>query len=271
MSTLHGISTYIAGGSDSSKSKSTIIYLPDAFGLKLVNNKLLADTYARRTGCRVLIPDVLRNGGIDPSIMPFMESVMEPNKHWSVGGVLYKVYCAARVIPHAVPFLVFGHPDKAHNRVLAYARAVKAELPEGGKLGVCGFCWGGMASTKLCTEASVAGGDQRLIDAQFNGHPSYISGTPEVVVDAIKAFSTPYSCAVAEHDFQFSQAVAEKTEAKLREELGADEAGKYVYEFKVYKGCHHGFCVRAKEDTDNMTGYKQAIEQAVSWFNKYLN
>ena len=53
--TIHGIKTYVAGGSDASRSKSTIIYFPDAFSLKLVNNKLLADKYASATGCKVIV------------------------------------------------------------------------------------------------------------------------------------------------------------------------------------------------------------------------
>lgn len=57
--TVHGIRTYVAGGSDTSKSKSAIIYLPDIFSLKLVNNKILADEYATATGCKVYIPDVV--------------------------------------------------------------------------------------------------------------------------------------------------------------------------------------------------------------------
>ncbi len=57
--TIHGIRTYVAGGSDPARSKSAIIYLPDGFSLKLVNNKLLADEYAAGTGCKVYIPDVV--------------------------------------------------------------------------------------------------------------------------------------------------------------------------------------------------------------------
>jgi hypothetical protein len=59
METIHGMRTYVAGGSDPARSKSAIIYLPDAFSLKLVNNKLLADEYAAGTGCKVYIPDVV--------------------------------------------------------------------------------------------------------------------------------------------------------------------------------------------------------------------
>ena len=129
-------------------------------------------------------------------------------------------------------------------------------------------------TTKLCTEPITEGASAPLIDAVFNGHPSYISETPEMVVDAIKTLKVPYSCAVAQNDMQFNEAVAEKTEAMVKGELGASStegAGQYVYDFKIYEGCVHGFCVRAKEDEENMKGYEEAVKQAVEWFNKYLN
>lgn len=280
--TVHGIKTYIAnGGDDSKSSKSAILYLPDAFSLQLVNNLILADEYAKQTGCRVLIPDIVRNGGMPAHLLPLMEDLMLPSPSWSVGGVFWKVVTALRVIPYAVPFLIFGHPSKVYPGMLAYARAMRADLPEGGKLGVAGFCWGAWGATKLCVEPAVEGGKERLIDAQFNAHPSFIADTPQMVVDAIMELRVPYASAVAEKDFQFNADVAEKTEAKVREATtgpgsGAAAAdgqsqGDYTYEFKIYKGCRHGFAVRAQDDTANMQGYKDALIQATAWFNKYLN
>ncbi|EXJ82341.1 hypothetical protein A1O3_06154 [Capronia epimyces CBS 606.96] len=270
--TLHGVRTYVAGSSDSSRSKSAILYLPDAFSLKLVNNKLLADQYASATGCRVLIPDVVQNGGLSPDLMPSMEVVMAPLEKRTIGAVLYKVYTALTLLPYVVPFMLFGKPATVYPQILAYARAVKAELPPGGKLGVAGFCWGAWPGTKLCTETTVEGGSERLIDAQFNGHPSYIIDTPEMVIDAIKTFKVPYASAVAELDIQFNAEAAAQTEAKLKEAIAGPNEDKYKYEFRIYKGCHHGFCVRSmKEDELNAQGGRDAAKQATDWFNKYLN
>lgn len=269
MTTLHGISTYVAGGADPARSKSTIIYLSDAFSLKLVNNKLLADQYAAATGSRVLIPDVVRNGGMPAHVLDGMNYLTYPIEGWKVVGLAGKFFTALTLLPHLVPFLLFGHPKNAYPSILAYARAVRAELPPGGKIGVAGFCWGGWPATKLCVETAVPGGSERLIDAQFNGHPSFIAETPEMVVDAIKTFKVPYAMAVAELDFQFDKDVADKTEATVREaigESGGPSGG--VYEFRLYKGCRHGFCVKAAES--QMAGYHDAVKQATDWFSKYL-
>lgn len=267
METIHGIRTYVTGGSDPSRSKSAIIYLTDAFALRLVNNKLLADKYASSTGCRVLIPEVVYNGGLDPSLMPQMEVAMGSLERWSVDSVLHKAYATICLLPKVLSFLLLGHPAKAYPKILQYARAVRRDLPAGGKLGVAGFCWGGWGSTKLCTEANIEGGTERLIDAQFNGHPSYMLPTPNMFIEAIQKFNVPYSSAIADVDFEFNGAVAAKTEAMLRNKLGE----RYRYEFRVYEGCNHGFCIRAKDDAANKEGYEAAAKQATTWFSHHLN
>ena len=255
---LHGVSTYITGAPD---AKSTILYLPDAFGLKLVNNKLLADAYAAGTGSRVLIPDLLWRGGADPSQMDTVDKLLTPG-----GGFLAKLWYFVQVAPGIIPFTILGAAPKAYPDILKFARAVRAELPAGGKLGVAGFCWGGYGSTMLCAEKAVEGGEAKLVDVQFTGHPSYV--TPEMILAAVEA-KVPYSCAVAEYDGRFTVKVAEEVEAKLKEKVGTPEEGGY--EFVTYKQCIHGFAVRAAEGTPNMEGYHKAVKQAVDWFNKYLS
>jgi dienelactone hydrolase len=267
--TVHGLRTYVAGGSDPARSKSTIIYLPDAFSLKLVNNKILADKYAATTGCKVLIPDVVLNGGMPASVLEGVEYIMETPL--GIANALPKFWTILTLLPHAVPFMLRGHPKNVYSKILAYARAERAALPPGGKLGVCGFCWGAWGSTKLCGEATVANGSEKLIDAQFNGHPSYIKDEPTIIADNIKVFKTAYASAVAEKDFQFNAEVAAKTEADLRESVHSEGKGEngFIYDFHVYKGATHGFCVKAREE--DMQNYHDAAKQATDWFQKYLN
>lgn len=72
---LYGFKTYVTGDKEAT-SKSAIIYLPDFFGLNLVNNKLLADRYAQGTGCKVLFPDIIPGGGASDSYLPLMVSLL---------------------------------------------------------------------------------------------------------------------------------------------------------------------------------------------------
>jgi hypothetical protein len=62
--TIHGLSTYVATPEE--ESKGLIIYIPDAFGWKLPNNRVLADSYAKKGGFTVYIPDFM--GGKNCSI-----------------------------------------------------------------------------------------------------------------------------------------------------------------------------------------------------------
>ncbi len=256
--TLYGWKTYVTGDAN---AKSAILYLPDAFGLKLVNNKLLADRYAAGTGCKVLIPDLLWQGGADPSSMDAVEKFLTPG-----GSFFTKFWCFFQIAPAIIPFTIFGAAPKAYPEVLKYARAMRANLAPGGKLGVAGFCWGGYGSTNLCTEKATEGGSEPLIDAQFNGHPSQLK-TPDMVVDAIAA-KVPYSCAVAQLDMRFTEKVSHEVEAAVRAKVGPAEENHY--EFVIHKDCIHGFCVRATPGTPNMDGYHAATKQAIDWFNKYL-
>lgn len=59
--------------------------------------------------------------------------------------------------------------------VLEFVREVRKSLPEGGRrLGVAGFCWGGMHAVGLCREGREQGkgGGERLVDACFVAHPA---------------------------------------------------------------------------------------------------
>ena len=262
---MYGLRTYVTGDKEAT-SKSAILYLPDFFSLKLVNNKLLADRYAQGTGCKVLFPDIIPGGGADGSYMPVFEVLLE-NPGLSPWRILSWAWSFAQALV-LLPMIFTSGPDKVFPDVLKYARAMKRDLPDGGKLGVCGFCWGGYGSTNLCAEPAVEGGSERLIDAQFTGHPSRLT-LPDMIVNAVSKFKVPYSAAIAEHDFQMDEKLALETEAVLREKVGPAEANNW--EIKIYKGASHGFSVRAKPSVQaEIDAYHASAKQAVDWYNKYL-
>lgn len=58
---LHGLETYAAEPPANGKqAKGVIIIIPDALGMEFINNKLLADAYARKGGYKVYLPDFMR-------------------------------------------------------------------------------------------------------------------------------------------------------------------------------------------------------------------
>lgn len=271
---LYGVKTYVTlpPNDPDAKPTSTIIFYCDAFGLNLVNNKLLADQYAADTGCQVLAPDLFPTGPASIGTMTAMNNLLRPvpSTLSYINPLTYlgKAYALVRVAGAVVPFMYYNNPVKAFPECLRYARDVRAAMPPEGKLGVAGFCWGGYQVTKLACEPVSEGGDKALVDAVFTAHPSALKA-PDDVVAAIETFKVPYSCAVAEFDIQFDKKTSNKTEEAVKQKLGP-EAG--TYEFIVWEGCHHGFSVRASHDegTEGDKGYNGAAKQAADWFNKYL-
>lgn len=271
---LHGARTYVTLPPNDTQPKNTIIFFCDAFGLNLVNNKLVADQYAAGTGCRVLAPDMFAGGAATMGTLAAMNSLLGPvPSAWSYANPLMylgKAYALARVLGAMGPFLYYHHPAAAFPACVRYARDVRAAMPSAeGQLGVAGFCWGGYQVTKLACEPVAAGADRPLVDAVFTAHPSALKA-PDDFVAAVETFKVPYSVAVAELDMQFDKTSAHDTEEALKKKLGP---GVGVYEFVVWEGCHHGFSVRASHDegTTREKGYHGSAKQAVDWFNKYLN
>ena len=272
ITTIHGLKTYVAAPPAKSTSSSTIIIFTDAFGLGLVNNKLIADSYSLLTGFRVLVPEVIPGGGMSPDVMPVMDIVLEPvAPFWNIWGQARRAFNLVKALSHFIPFMIRAHPPKAFPTCLEFARKVKAELPAGAKLGVAGFCWGGYHSLHSCMEPAVQGTTERLVDAQFCAHPSLLK-IPGDIVDAVSKFKTPVSIALGDQDYVLKPAQLEEEEAVLRTSVGEGNGQNGVfYEFKVYKGPGHGFAVRAKPESDvEAKAADEAKDQAVEWFKRWL-
>lgn len=271
--TLYGRTTYIAGPPPTSPKGSTIIYYTDAFGLDLVNNKLLADAYAVATGFRVLVPDVIPGGPMSPDLMPMMDKVMEPVPLFNLWGQVTRVFNLFKALSHALPFLYRASPQYSacFDPCLEYARKVKADLPEGAKLGVSGFCWGGYQSINVCSKPSIEGGTERLIDAQFCAHPSRLN-LPDDVVNAVLRFKTPVAIAHAQNDYALPNSKMDEVEALLRQKAGNGEGENgFYYHIKRYPDVGHGFAVRAAPGNEKEAiGADEAKEQAVEWFKRWL-
>ena len=57
--TIHGLPVYVARPEEGVIPKGIIVYIPDAFGIDFVNNKILADHYAKRGNFLVYFPDFM--------------------------------------------------------------------------------------------------------------------------------------------------------------------------------------------------------------------
>jgi dienelactone hydrolase len=273
MKEIAGVQTYVAGDPSTTTSQSTIIYFTDAFGLPLINNKLLADEYASATGFRVLVPDIIPGGPMSLSVMALMEEIRVPVSLFNLWGQVSRVLKIIKGLWYYIPFKLRAAPNKktSFQPCLEYARKVRAGLPAGAKLGAAGFCWGGYQSLKLCTYTAAEEGSERLLDAQFCAHPSGLK-MPGDVVDAVTKFKVPVAIAHAQKDFAIPTEKVEEAERALQQEVVAmgEERG-LNYQIITYDGVGHGFAVRPK--TGNKKEAEAAAEakgQAVQWFKRWL-
>jgi dienelactone hydrolase len=93
-----------------------------------------------------------------------------------------------------------------------------------------------------------------------------------MIVDAVRKFKVPFSMAIGDTDRFLSKGKVDKIEAALKQKAGSGKGDDdYNYEVKVYKGCKHGFVVRASPSNEVETAAAEdARVQAVAWLNKYL-
>lgn len=62
---IHGVDTYVTEGEN---PKAIIVFIPDAFGWKFNNSRILADHYASRVPARVYLPEFMEGGNpLSPS------------------------------------------------------------------------------------------------------------------------------------------------------------------------------------------------------------
>ena len=57
--TVHGRATYITEPPNGAAAKGIVVILPDVFGWKLLNTRILADNYAERCQVTVYVPDFM--------------------------------------------------------------------------------------------------------------------------------------------------------------------------------------------------------------------
>ena len=264
---IHGLRTYIAHPLAGPTSPSTIIFVTDAFGFNLLNSKLLADEYAAKTGCRVLVPDVIPGGGVPLNSLELMECVSSSVGWFDILGQARRIIALAQMMTTFGSFAL--RTRGVFPTILAYTRAVKAELPTGSKLGVAGFCWGAMHTTKLSCEPDVEGASMSpLVDAHFAAHPSGLK-VPDDFVKAVETFGVPLSIAVGDRDMLLSKDTVLDLETKLKQSSGGNQP---CFEVVLYPDCGHGFAVRAdqRKTSENEAAVK-ASQQAIDWFRKHLS
>jgi hypothetical protein len=62
---FHGLPTYVTRPDEGKPEKGIIVFIPDIFGWKFANSRLLADKFAKKGGYTVYLPDFMRGESIN--------------------------------------------------------------------------------------------------------------------------------------------------------------------------------------------------------------
>ncbi|KAK1826376.1 dienelactone hydrolase [Podospora conica] len=152
-----------------------VIYLSDVFGIELLQNKLLADSFAR-AGYLTIAPDMFAGDALSEDI--------DLGTGVDMGAFLGK------------------HNPMSQDPIIAKAIAYARAQPNVQKIAIAGYCWGGRYAFRFLADGKGA-------DAAFAAHPSLLADSE------ISAIAGPVSVAYAEDDSMLLPARRLEMEALL--------------------------------------------------------
>ena len=66
---IHGLDTYISDPPQGSNAKGVVVIIPDAFGWKFNNTRVMADSMAKKGNMKVLVPEFMGGEGLRKSFL----------------------------------------------------------------------------------------------------------------------------------------------------------------------------------------------------------
>ncbi|KAL9061581.1 MAG: hypothetical protein Q9162_000113 [Coniocarpon cinnabarinum] len=268
---LYDLDVYVA--EPSSQPKATIVMITDAFGWQLNNNRIMADNLAKKTECKVLMPDFFCGTAADAVLMGHFHTLFDAETSYFSKTVA--VFAAAY---HFLPFAIYNREGVSKPRVYNFFRRLRHDNP-GMKIGAGGWCWGGKWTTYMCAGFNNLNLDpypsnnidqpefskdkeELLIDAGYTAHPSMLQIPRDVLT-----LQRPLSIAAATEDFQLSAPKIDEVE-KVFDQTNTDRP---PCEIVRYEQAKHGFAIRwnPANEREQKQG-EEAEEQAVRWFRRFL-
>ena len=159
------------------------------------------------------------------------------------------------------PFLYRNRPAIVNPRIIHLLTSLREDHPDL-PIGVAGFCWGGKFVFTFSYGKDKDSSGRPLIDAGFAAHPSNLS----LPGDA-EAITIPCSVAIGENDVVCGPEGAKVIEGAFQKRGGKEKG----FEVTVIDGAKHGFgCRGDPEDEEAKKHYQQSLDQAVTFFDKWL-
>jgi dienelactone hydrolase len=256
--TIHGLNTYVVG--NRTNPRGIIVVYSDIFGLKLLNNKLIADAYAKGGEWLVYLPDFFKG---DPVSLKFADVAIPVDR-----ANQSKLSFFTGMLASAGPLVMWfqrhktGPTSKTCNDFL---EALRRETDK--KVGIVGMCWGGRYALRAGRAQhfiELNGEKKPLVDAVVALHPSNLS-LPEDVWDLAVPSSIGWGFEDKSTKIILKDIVAEICLRNKKQDKG------FMLEHKVYKPGRHGFSVRGNpDDPQERKCLEDSVTQVLEWFDRFL-
>lgn len=230
---IAGVKCYIATPSGEYDKNKVILYLPDVFGMPLVNAQLMADSFASN-GFRTIIIDYF-NGDEIPA-----DAMFTPGEAKSFNIMEW-----------------FGRHGQEQTMppLLKVIDGLKAQGVT--VFGATGYCFGARYAVDLALENTT-----KVI---VMSHPSLLE-VPSDFEKLIAQSNNPVLINSCEFDERFP-----KESQKIADEMLGDGKYKPGYLRTYWEGCNHGFAVRGDLSQPQVKkGKEGAFQAAVDFFKKHL-
>ncbi|KAL9114212.1 MAG: hypothetical protein Q9227_001634 [Pyrenula ochraceoflavens] len=255
---LHGLNCYVASTTSGRPAGGIVVIVPDAFGWEFVNNRLLADEYARQGNFEVYLPDFMGGQSCPLWVLDEMDSVTQD---FSLMGWLTKPYHVASAVYGFSPFIYRNRLAVSMPRIASFITSLRTEAPTASlPVGVAGFCWGAQHAVRLCWDTAEPWAPKdpplnSLITAAFIAHPSALT-----IPADIEKVRKPLCIAAGDKD-QVTPI------AQIKQAQGVLQNNKINHEVEIYEGAGHGWSVRIDRKNERQKEQAEACErQAVRWF-----
>ncbi|KAL0566712.1 hypothetical protein V5O48_015291 [Marasmius crinis-equi] len=231
---IGGVDCYVALPGDASNSKLAVLFLPDAFGIQLINNQLLISDFAAN-GFKTVGVDYFHGD-------PVPADAVKPD----YSGTWNRADWFAKHINDLQPM------RETISKVIDSLKAEGVEV-----FGATGYCIGGRFTFDLAFE--------NTIKVAATSHPSRLE-VPADLEKYLSASKAPLLINSCTTDHQFPL----EAQAQADHILGN---GKFApgYKREYFEGCEHGFAVRGDMSKPEVKAGKEgSFMSTVEWFKQYL-
>lgn len=232
---VNGVQTYVAKGSKS----GSIVMATDIFGVGIPNPKILADTFANKTGFSVYVPDIFPGGPIDPKdfTLPKQASAGPPGQ--DVMGKNFE------------NFGNWMNKGNAPDKTIERYTAVIQDVAKNGPVSAVGYCYG----CKLATLAAI----NKSVKSMVLYHPALLEP------DEAAKVPVPTLLNEAELDPLFSGELKETWEKTLSSKNLLDKRSKQ------YPNTVHGFGSRPDMNDAKVKGsHEESVDITSHFFTETL-